>query len=136
MRIGQLAAATEVTAHTLRFWEQRGLLLDPGRTPGGYRDYPPAAVERVAFVRRAQAAGLTRDQIQSVLDVSDDGQRPCPQVAAFVIERLAEVDARLDELAHTRSHLAALRTRLDRQEDGEPINAKEVCPAIDRHSSP
>ena len=135
MRIGELAAAAEVTPHTLRFWEQRGLLPDPGRTPGGYRAYPPAAIERVTFVRRAQAAGLTLDQIHTVLNVSDDGQRPCPHVAAFVDERLAEVDARLDEFAHTRSQLAGLRARLDRQEDGEPINASEVCPAIDRQSS-
>ena len=55
MRIGELAAAAEVSPHTLRFWERPGLLPDPGR----YRDYPPAAIERVAFVRRAEAAGLT-----------------------------------------------------------------------------
>lgn len=135
MRIGQLAAATEVSAHTLRYWERRGLLAAPGRTPGGYRDYPPEAVDRVTFVRRAQAAGLTLDQIQTILDISTNGHRPCPHLATIIDERLAEVQAHLDELAHTRSELAALRARLDRQEGNQPPDASAVCPAIEHHST-
>lgn len=56
MLTGGLAAAAGLSAKTIRFYEQAGLL--PG-TPGGYRDYLPAALECLAFVRRSQAAGLT-----------------------------------------------------------------------------
>ncbi|WP_083976187.1 MerR family DNA-binding transcriptional regulator [Kitasatospora azatica] len=55
MRIGALAATTHTTTKTLRFYEQAGLLDLPPRTPGGYRDYPPTATTRVAFIRTAQA---------------------------------------------------------------------------------
>ncbi|WP_457757817.1 MerR family DNA-binding transcriptional regulator [Streptomyces mirabilis] len=41
MRIGELASVSGLTAKTIRFYEQAGLLPDPPRTPGGYRDYPP-----------------------------------------------------------------------------------------------
>ena len=100
MRIGELAAATKVTAHTLRFWERRGLLPDPGRTSGGYRSYSPEAIERVTFVRRARSAGLTLDQIKTVLEVYDHGRRPCPQVAAFVDEPALVTAKQMDRWAH------------------------------------
>ncbi|WP_089105835.1 MerR family DNA-binding transcriptional regulator [Streptomyces hyaluromycini] len=57
MRIGALASATGTTTKILRFYEQAGLLGEPPRTSGGYRDYPAQA--RVGFIRSAQAAGLS-----------------------------------------------------------------------------
>jgi DNA-binding transcriptional MerR regulator len=59
MRIGEIADRAGVAAKTIRFWEERGLLPAPARTAAGYRDYGPAMLERLAFVRHAQAAGLT-----------------------------------------------------------------------------
>jgi len=56
MRIGELAGRAGVSAKTIRFWEERRLLLLPARTPAGYRDYDPAVLERIAFIRQAQAA--------------------------------------------------------------------------------
>ena len=131
MRIGELEAATGVSARTLRFWEAEGLLPDPGRTPAGYRDYPPEAADRVRFVRRAQTAGLTLAQVRSVLRVSDEGQAPCGHVAAFVDERLAEVDARLAELGQVRGQLAELRGRLNVLDRAECETSRGVCVAID-----
>lgn len=55
MRIGQLADATGVTTRTLRYYESEGLLREPGRTLSGYRDYPAETVDRLAFIRNAQA---------------------------------------------------------------------------------
>jgi DNA-binding transcriptional MerR regulator len=52
MRIGELAAQTGVTAKTIRFWELTGLLADPARTPSGYRDFEPDAVNRLEFIRQ------------------------------------------------------------------------------------
>jgi MerR family transcriptional regulator, copper efflux regulator len=56
-----------------RFYEEEGLLPAPGRTPPGYRDYPEEALNRVAFIRDAQAAGLTLRQIGQIMGHS--GQR-------------------------------------------------------------
>ena len=60
MLIGDLGAPAGVSAKTIRFYEESGLLPAPPRTPGGYRDYPAAAVGRLAFIRQEHAAGLTR----------------------------------------------------------------------------
>ncbi len=59
MRIGEVAGRAGVPAKTIRFWEDQHLLPPPGRTPAGYRDYGPAILERLAFIRHSQAAGLT-----------------------------------------------------------------------------
>jgi MerR family transcriptional regulator, Zn(II)-responsive regulator of zntA len=59
VRIGEIAGRAGVPAKTIRFWEDQGLLPPPGRTPAGYRDYDPAVLDRLAFIRHALAAGLT-----------------------------------------------------------------------------
>lgn len=112
MRIGEVARATGVTTKTLRFYEDEGLLHEPARTAGGYRDYEPTVVDRVGFIRQAQTAGLTLAQIGQVLAVRDDGQAPCAHVAHFVDEQLADVEARLAELRRIRRQLLVLQDRL------------------------
>ena len=59
MRIGEVAQASGTTAKTLRYYEDVGLLPDPDRSPAGYRDYGPEVLDRLHFIRRGQAAGLT-----------------------------------------------------------------------------
>lgn len=58
LRIGELAAATELTPDTLRYYERLGLLAKPQRSAGGFRLFGRDAVERVRFVKQAQALGL------------------------------------------------------------------------------
>ena len=91
MRIGEVAGRARVPAKTIRFWEDQHLLPPPARTPGGYRDYDPAILERLAFIRHAQAAGLSLEHIRQILDIRDDGQPPCVHVADVIARRLAEV---------------------------------------------
>src|SRR6516164_7482896 len=107
MQIGEVASRSGVPAKTIRFWEDQHLLPAPARTAAGYRDYSAGIVERLAFIRHAQAAGLTLEHIRQVLDIHDGGQPPCVHVADLITRRLAEVEARLAELAHTRDQLAA-----------------------------
>jgi DNA-binding transcriptional MerR regulator len=112
MRIGGLADATDVTTKTLRYYEAAGLLPPPGRERNGYRDYPSSAVDRVVFIRHAQAAGLTLRQIGEILAVRDGGRAPCRHAADLVDDRLAEVEERLRELRDTRAQLRRLQQRL------------------------
>jgi DNA-binding transcriptional MerR regulator len=129
MLIGELAHATETTTKTLRYYESEGLLAAPQRTAGGYRDYPHAAIERVLFIRHAQASGLTLDQIGQVLDVRDGGVAPCAHVSMFVEQRVGAIDARIRDLQHTRRQLVDLRRRL-RDLDPAQCDAGAVCSAI------
>lgn len=109
MKIGELAAAAGTSAKTLRFYEARGLLAAPERTPAGYRSYTPEALGRLDFIRRGQAAGLTLAQIHEILQIRDDGQAPCQHVRDLLDQRLADIEAQLRSLAALHDTLADLR---------------------------
>lgn len=127
MRIGEVAGRSGVPAKTIRFWEDRHLLQPPARTPAGYRDYGPAVLERLAFIRHSQAAGLTLEQIRQVLDIRDGGEPPCVHVARVIARRLREVETRLAELARARGQLAELAARAAEQ---DPADCRGYCSII------
>lgn len=124
MRIGELAAETGVTAKTIRFWESTGLLTDPHRSPSGYRDYEPDAVNRLEFIRHAQTAGLTLAEIRQVLVISDDGQSACGHVTELIHQRLTELDDRIRQLTETRYRLRRLA---ERAADQDPATCDGYC---------
>ncbi|MDX2403963.1 heavy metal-responsive transcriptional regulator [Streptomyces microflavus] len=111
MRIGALAATSGLSTKTIRFYEQSGLLPEPPRTSGGYRDYPAQTATRIAFIRDAQGAGLSLAEIRSVLVLRDGGQAPCGHVSALIGQHLEEIERQLAELAKTRQALRALAHR-------------------------
>lgn len=127
MRIGKIAGRAGVPAKTIRFWEDQRLLPPPGRTPSGYRDYDPEVLDRLAFIRHAQAAGLTLQAIRQVLEIRDGGQPPCAHVTDLIARRLAEVDTRLAELTRTRDQLVVLAARAAAQ---DPADCRGYCSII------
>ena len=128
MRIGEIADRAGVPAKTIRFWEDQRLVPTPGRTPTGYRDYDPAIVDRLAFIRHAQAAGLALAAIRQVLEIRDGGQPPCVHVTDLIARRLAEVEARMTELTRTRDQLVVLAARAAAQDSAD---CRGYCSIID-----
>jgi DNA-binding transcriptional MerR regulator len=127
MKIGEVASRSGVPAKTIRFWEEQHLLPAPARTAAGYRDYDLAILDRLVFIRHAQAAGLTLEQIRQVLDIRDGGQPPCTHVAGLIARRLAEVETRLAELSRARDQLAALAVLAAAQ---DPADCRGYCSII------
>lgn len=124
MKIGEVAARAGVPSKTIRFWEEAGVLPQPSRTASGYRDYKPAIVERLGFIRHAQAAGFTLDQIGRVLAIGDSGERPCEHVTQLIDMRLRDVEDRLAELKATRARLRELARRAAEQ---DPAQCSGYC---------
>lgn len=127
LKIGEAAGRSGVPTKTIRFWEEEHLLPAPARTSAGYRDYDPSILGRLAFIRYAQAAGLTLRQIRQILDIRDGGQPPCSHVARLITQRLGEVEARLTELTRARDQLAALALRAAAQ---DPADCRGYCRII------
>ena len=135
MNIGEVAERSGLPPKTIRYYEEFGLLPEPARTPGGYRDYDAAAAERLRFVRDAQATGLSLAEIKSVLELKDAGARSCDHTRALVERHLAEIDEQLARLRVARRELVELAERartLDPAECTDPHR----CQVIDQHSSP
>jgi DNA-binding transcriptional MerR regulator len=63
LRSGQVAAAAEVNIETLRYYERRGLLAEPDRTPGGHRLYPAETVTMLRVIKAAQRLGFTLEEV-------------------------------------------------------------------------
>jgi MerR family copper efflux transcriptional regulator len=69
LTIGQLAQRAAVGVETVRFYEREGLISELPRRPSGYRDYPPEAVTRIVFIRRAKDLGFTLKAISELLEL-------------------------------------------------------------------
>ena len=108
LNIGQVAERSGTSADTLRYYERVGLLEPTERSGGGYRRYDVSVVDRLAFIRRAQALGLTLAEIRDVITIADEGGAPCEHVQATLTRRLQEVDARIAELRRLRGRIAEL----------------------------
>ncbi|AEB12741.1 heavy metal-responsive transcriptional regulator [Marinithermus hydrothermalis] len=106
-RIGELSAHTRVSRDALRFYERQGLLQPAQRTQGGYRLYTEAAVERVRFIKQAQALGITLEEIRRILEAQAGGRPPCRHVRRLLQEKVAAVARRIAELEALRRALEA-----------------------------
>lgn len=108
MRIGEAAAAAGMTAKTLRFYEESGLLPAAKRSNNGYRDYNQDSVTRLEFIRRGRAAGLALAQIREILAIREAGEAPCAHVHDMLDGQLACLDNQIAELMALRSAVAGL----------------------------
>lgn len=131
MKIGELATTCSVPTQTIRYYERRGLLPPAERAANGYRSYDDSAADRIRFIQRAQAAGLTLAEIAGVIQVRSDGTAPCHHVDGLLNDKLADVDARIDELQQLRGELTALLDRSARL-DPSDCRADEICHILNR----
>jgi DNA-binding transcriptional MerR regulator len=111
-RPGQLARLIGVSTDTLRHYERKGLLA-PRRSPNGYREYPPEALDRVRVVRRALSVGFTLDELARVLSIRDRGGAPCREVRALAAAKLQSIVEQIRDLATLRRQLRAMLEEWD-----------------------
>lgn len=134
MLAGDVAKALGIGVQTLHYYEREGLIPAPARSESGYRLFTPELVERVGFIRKAQALGLPLAEIRDILSLAEAGASPCGRVQRALAEKLAEVDRRLAELRAFRAELAALVTRSnDIVERGARAN---VCVIVEDATPP
>ncbi|MEQ8639370.1 MAG: helix-turn-helix domain-containing protein [Alphaproteobacteria bacterium] len=105
LTIGTLAQKTGTKVQTVRYYEQIGLMPDPGRTEGGQRRYGDADLDRLSFIRHARQLGFTLAAIRELLDLSDHPNRPCHEADAIARRQLKQVEQRLARLEALRAEL-------------------------------
>jgi DNA-binding transcriptional MerR regulator len=97
-----------VNPQTLRYYERRGLLAEPVRSPAGYRAYPVEAVRRVRFIKRAQVLGFSLAEVESLLDLAQGGPDSCDRVRALAAEKIADLRRRIVDLQALEAGLTRL----------------------------
>lgn len=106
LTIGAFAKAAEVNVETIRFYQRKGLLLEPEKPYGGIRRYGAADVARVKFVKSAQQLGFSLDEVAQLLKLEDGTH--CSEAAELASLRLIDVRARLAKLMRMESALSKL----------------------------
>ncbi|MBW6525247.1 MerR family DNA-binding protein [Sphingomonas sp. RHCKR7] len=121
LTIAGLARAGGVGVETVRFYQRRGLLETPARpirngVAGSVRRYDPEALRRLRFIRAAQSAGFTLEEIGELLqlDAADDRARAREMAG----RRLSELDRKIAEMQAARTALARLAQDCSRSETG------------------
>lgn len=109
LRSGQLADAAGVNQQTLRYYERRGLLASPRRSPGGHRLYPAESVTLLRVIKTAQRLGFTLNEVADLLDAGrhQHDRRPDSGLQARAREKLIEVEQKLADLTIIRDTLRA-----------------------------
>jgi MerR family transcriptional regulator, mercuric resistance operon regulatory protein len=120
LTIGQLAAGGNVGVETIRFYQRKGLLETPTRE-SGIRRYRSEDLRRLRFIRQAQAAGFTLEEIRELLELDSGEDRSRAQELAR--SRIGALDGKIAELKRARDALQRLAT-----ECGE--GSKGPCPIL------
>jgi DNA-binding transcriptional MerR regulator len=133
VRIGELADLAGVTTKTVRYYESIGLVAEPERTDSGYRNYGTEDVERLRFVRDAQATGLSLAEISSILELKDRGSTSCSHTVALLERHMADLDDQILRLQQARQDLSALADRaafLDPSSCTDPNRCQVIASAV------
>src|SRR5690606_25533132 len=127
------AKRTGVSVDTVRHYERLGLLPQTARSEGGYRLFPPSAVERVLLVRHAVRVGFSLTQLREFLTDRHAGGAPCLDVRRAAAGILERVERQIADLTASRDALQSLLRswdeRLARTPGGRPAHLLETLTA-------
>ena len=104
--IGKVATAAGVNVETIRFYQRRGLLEEPHKTPGGFRHYDNATITRLRFIKRAQALGFSLEEVIGLLALEQS--KACIQTHDAAVRKLQLVEERITDLQRIRLTLKSL----------------------------
>lgn len=122
--IGEMSRRTGVNIETIRYYERIGILPDPGRTPGGNRQYDQNHLKRLAFIKRCRNLGFSIEEIKALLEMVDREDFTCGEVHQMTVVHLAAVKQKLADLMRLEAALEAMAAECSRGDVPE-------CPIID-----
>ena len=129
LKIGELAKQTGLAVGTLRYYSDLGLLQPVQRGDNGYRYYTQNASRQVEFIKKAQAIGFTLEEIKTILDVRDRGEKPCNLVQSLLDNKLEQREIQIKKMILFKQELEEYRTSWINNPNPKS-DSQEVCPLI------
>ena len=108
MKIGAAAKLSGMSAKTIRYYEDIGLILSAGRNPSGYRDYGDRDVHTLQFLNRARSLGFSVKECRELLSLYQDRGRASADVKAIAQTHVDEISRKITELKGMHETLSAL----------------------------
>jgi DNA-binding transcriptional MerR regulator len=130
MRVGELAKAVGKTVRAMHLYEELGLLEPRARSEGGFRLYGPEAVDRIHWIDKLQAIGVTLAEIQGfVKDFQDAHSAPeaSARVRALFAEKQRTIGEQITQLQVVENDLSEAIAYLDSCEKCSPTYAPTEC---------
>lgn len=118
--IGALSKRTGVKVTTIRFYEGRGLLPDPGRTGGGQRRYGDAELDRLSFIAHARQLGFNLDAIAELIALQETPQTAHGDAHRIAKDRISDILDRIERLRRLEIELMRVVNACDGRSDGQP----------------
>jgi len=112
MKIGELEARSGASRHTLRYYEQIGL-ISPQRRTNNYRDYTAQTLHDLDFIKRAQSMGFSLGEIGEILDAQRNKLIDCADGAKLIEKKMAEVQLKIANLQSIYRYLDEERANLE-----------------------
>lgn len=129
LTIGQLAKQAEVNIDTIRYYEQRGLLVPPRRKESGYRQYLDDAVVRICFIKHAKELGFSLDEIGELLFLRLDPKTKCGDIKGRAQKKITEIEGKIQMLERMRLTLVWLTKMC---EEGKQVSECPILDALDK----
>lgn len=108
LTIGKIAKLAGVGVETIRFYERKGLVVEPSRPRLGYRQYPAATVSRIRFIKRAQGLGFSLREINELLSLRIGPETSRQDVRSRAEAKIAELNDKMASLRRMRDALSRL----------------------------
>ena len=129
--IGRVATLAGVTVETVRYYQRRGLVTTPPKPQRGQRRYNATIVQRIRFIRRAQALGFTLEEAANLLRLEVPGA--CAATRALAAHKVALIESKLHDLTVLHGVLSSL---ISQCAAGELVQGCPVIQAISGEGSP
>lgn len=127
MNISQAAAATGLSAKTIRYYEQQGIVAPPERSENGYRTYSGTHIDELKFIKRARSMGFSLEEGRDLLRLAQDPNRTSAEVKAKALEHIEKINEQIAELEAMRAALQPIVERCHGDDSSD-------CPIIDQLS--
>jgi MerR family transcriptional regulator, copper efflux regulator len=109
LQIGEVAVRSGLPVKTIRYYTDIGLLAPHvKRSPSGYRLYESEVLNRLTFIRRTQALGLSLSEIRDILEIHDQGKLPCGQVKQYLETKLEDIEAQIHQMELLRGEVKGI----------------------------
>ena len=128
--IGEASRQSGVPIETIRYYEQIGVMNEPGRSAGGQRRYFEKDLDRLAFIRHSRQLGFSLESIRELLDLSDNPSRSCADADVIARRQLTQVERRIKRLQALKKELKRMVTECE----GNSVAECKIIEVLRDHS--